>query len=129
MSNVQMPYREAKECLVICEIFEMCGHNFKHRSSLLVHKASHNSKPTCQICNKSCTYITGLRRHMKLCISSDLQACRFCEKKMKQLREHEMFCYSKPRVKESFAYLQYNGVFKRKRYLASPILCRLNAFR
>ena len=98
---------------------DRCGKTYKHLASLVNHKSSHSEQAFfCQICNTSFRYITGLRKHLKVCHSTDQPSCSFCGKEFKYIKDHELHCDSNPRKnKEQFMCKLCKSSFKRQRYL------------
>ena len=47
---------------VACEI---CGKEFSSRTSLADHRPVHEGRTFCNVCNKLCSTVANLRRHMK----------------------------------------------------------------
>ena len=100
---------------------DRCGKTYKLKSSLQNHKSSHREDThCCPECKTSFKYISGLRKHMKVCSSTDRPRCSYCKKEFKYIKEHERYCDSNPkRSTEQHVCTLCKSSFRRQRYLTA----------
>ena len=53
---------EADLAATACQI---CGKAFRSRTALADHRAFHEGRTQCSVCNKLCSTVANLRRHLK----------------------------------------------------------------